>query len=158
MLNRTTLIGRLTKDPELRKTASGISSLSFTLACDRDYKPKDGQGQTTDFIGCQAFRQAADYLASYAHKGTMIGLDGRIQTRSYEDQQHRKVYVTEVLADKVYIVNNPQQRAAEPQQAQQNHPYNPNQTASAQAGNGYYTNDGFGSGFGLDLDDDSLPF
>lgn len=103
MINRVVLVGRLTKDVEVRKTQSGLSCANFTVACDR-FRKKDDQEQSADFINCVAWRQAADFLGSYAQKGTMIGVDGRIQTRSYENAQGAKVYVTEVVADNVQIL------------------------------------------------------
>lgn len=103
MINRVVLVGRLTKDVEVRKTQSGLSCANFTVACDR-FRKKDDQEQSADFINCVAWRQAADFLGSYAQKGTMIGVDGRIQTRSYENAQGAKVYVTEVVADSVQIL------------------------------------------------------
>lgn len=103
MINRVVLVGRLTKDVEVRKTQSGLSCANFTVACDR-FRKKDDQEQNADFINCVAWRQAADFLGSYAQKGTMIGVDGRIQTRSYENAQGAKVYVTEVVADNVQIL------------------------------------------------------
>lgn len=105
-INSVVLVGRLTKDPELRKTSTGTSVCQFTCACDRKNYSKDKQDnqQTADFISCVAWRQKADFLANYATKGTLIGVEGSIQTRSYEDQTGRKVYVTEILADSVEIL------------------------------------------------------
>ena len=105
-INSVVLVGRLTKDPELRKTSTGTSVCQFTCACDRKNYSKDKQDnqQTADFISCVAWRQKADFLANYAAKGTLIGVEGSIQTRSYEDQTGRKVYVTEILADSVEIL------------------------------------------------------
>ena len=105
-INSVVLVGRLTKDPELRKTSTGTSVCQFTCACDRKNYSKDKKDnqQTADFISCVAWRQKADFLANYATKGTLIGVEGSIQTRSYEDQTGRKVYVTEILADSVEIL------------------------------------------------------
>lgn len=97
-MNRVTLTGRLTKDPEVMKTQTGLSVLSFTIAVKNTHKADSD----ADFIQCQAWRQSADYLGKYARKGTMIGLDGSIQTRSYM-KDDAKVYVTEVVADRVEI-------------------------------------------------------
>lgn len=112
MINRVVLIGRLTKDPELRKTASGLSTCSFTTAVDRPVSKKDAQQngeQTADFIACVAWRQQADYLTSYGHKGDLIGVEGRIQTRNYDDNDGRKVYVTEVVCNTVQLLGGRQQ-------------------------------------------------
>lgn len=103
MINRVVLVGRLTKDVEVRKTQSGLSCANFTVACDR-FRKKDDQEQSADFINCVAWRQAADFLGSYAQKGMLVGIDGKIQTRSYENRDRQKVYITEVLADSVQIL------------------------------------------------------
>lgn len=106
MINRVTLEGRLTKDPELKKTQSGLSVCQFTLACDRNYSRQSDDGrQTADFISCVAWRQQADYLCDFGEKGSLIMLDGRIQTRSYDGQDGRKVYVTEVVVDSLSVHN-----------------------------------------------------
>ena len=103
MINRVIITGRLTKDVEVRKTQSGLSCANFTVACDR-FRKKDDQEQSADFINCVAWRQAADFLGSYAQKGMLVGIDGKIQTRSYENRDGQKVYITEVLADSVQIL------------------------------------------------------
>ena len=97
MINRVVLVGRLTRDPELRKTQSGTSVISYTLACDRRFKTP-GQPDA-DFISCVAWNKTAEIMAQYLHKGSLIGVEGRIQTRNYENQQGQRVYVTEVVTD-----------------------------------------------------------
>ena len=99
MINRVVLVGRITKDPELRKTQSGLSTVSFTVACNR--RVSKDQQQQADFINCVAWRQTADYMANYVKKGALLGVEGRIQTRNYEDQTGKRVYVTEVVCDSV---------------------------------------------------------
>ena len=101
MINKVILVGRITKDPELRKTSSGISTVSFTLACNRRFSNSQG-GQDADFINCVAWRQSADFMANYVKKGSLLGVEGRIQTRNYKDQSDRTVYVTEVVTEKNY--------------------------------------------------------
>ncbi len=104
MINRVILVGRLTRDPELRKTASGLSVCSFTIAVDRrKSRNSDPSQPTADFINCVAWRQTADFMTQYLSKGRLIGVEGRIQTRNYDDpnQPGRKVYVTEVVCDSV---------------------------------------------------------
>ncbi|WP_288081009.1 single-stranded DNA-binding protein [Faecalibaculum rodentium] len=97
MVNSVVLIGRLTKDPELRTTGSGTPVVSFTLAVNRRFK---SQGQPeADFINCVAWNKPAETMARYLHKGSLIAITGRIQTRNYENQQGQRVYVTEVVAD-----------------------------------------------------------
>lgn len=102
MINRVILIGRLTKDPELRKTQSGMSTVSFVLAVSRQFK-KEGQSDS-DFISCVAWNKTADLMAQYLHKGSLIGIEGRIQTRSYDNQQGQRVYITEVVTDTVQFL------------------------------------------------------
>lgn len=101
MINRVVLVGRITKDPELRKTQSGTSVVSFTIACNRRVP---SQGQDADFINCVAWDKTADFMAQYVKKGALLGLEGRIQTRSYDDKDGKRVYVTEVVADSVQFL------------------------------------------------------
>lgn len=103
MINKVVLVGRLTKDIELKKTANNISTCTFTVACNRRFQSNQPGGQTADFINCVAWRQSADFLANYAVKGSIVGVEGRIQTRSY-DGQNGKVYVTEVVCDNVQLI------------------------------------------------------
>ncbi len=98
-MNQVSLLGRLTKDPEVKKTQSGTSVCSFTIAVDRRFKNADGTRQT-DFIPCVGWRQVADIIGQYFHKGSRIGITGSIQTRSY-DGQNGKVFVVEVLAEQI---------------------------------------------------------
>ena len=100
MINRVVLLGRLTKDPELRTTQNGISTCTFTVACDR--RVGKDQEKKADFISCVAWRHDADFLGRYGHKGDVIGVDGRIQTRTY-DKDGVTVYVTEVVAESVKL-------------------------------------------------------
>ncbi len=95
MINSAILVGRLTKDPEIRMTQNGTKNCSFSLAVNRAVK-KEGQPDA-DFINCVAWNKTAELMAQYLHKGSLIGVDGRIQTRSYNNQQGQKVYVTEVV-------------------------------------------------------------
>ena len=105
MINRVVLVGRLTKDVEVRKTQTGLSVASFTVACDRrTSRSQDGNQQTADFINCVAWRQPADFLGQYARKGALVGVEGRIQTRSFDRQDGTKQYVTEVLCDNVNLL------------------------------------------------------
>lgn len=99
-MNKAILIGRLTRDPELRTTTSGISSTSFTVAVSRTYTNQNGERET-DFINCVAWRKQAENIAKYCKKGSQVAVEGRIQTRSYDAQDGTKRYVTEILADNV---------------------------------------------------------
>ena len=102
MINKVVLVGRLTKDPVLRKTANGASIVSFTVACTRRFK-QEGQPDA-DFINTVAWNKTADIVHQYTHKGSLVGVEGRIQTRSYDDQSGKRVYVTEVVADSVQFL------------------------------------------------------
>lgn len=129
MINSVVLVGRLTKDIELRKTQSGLSVASFTIACDRrlSQEQKNNGEQSADFISCVAWRGSADFLSSYAHKGDTVGVEGRLQTRSY-DRDGQRVYVTEVLANSVNLLHSKQtvqsqeQASYEPQPTQEPKP------------------------------------
>lgn len=96
-MNEVILVGRLTKDPELKSTLSGVSVCSFTVACDRRYQ-KEGERQA-DFISCVAWRNTAEFISKYFPKGTRIALEGSLQTRSWEDDAGNKRYATEVVVD-----------------------------------------------------------
>lgn len=99
MINNVTVVGRLTRAVDLRYTSNGTAYASFTLATDRDFKNQNGEKET-DFINCVMWRKPAENLANYTKKGSLIGVEGRIQTRNYDNQQGQRVYVTEVLAEK----------------------------------------------------------
>lgn len=99
MINNVVVVGRLTRAVDLRYTSNGTAYASFTLATDRDFKNQNGEKET-DFINCVMWRKPAENLANYTKKGSLIGVEGRIQTRNYENQQGQRVYVTEVLAEK----------------------------------------------------------
>lgn len=155
MINRVILVGRLTKDPILRKTQSGASVTSFTVACDRRIK---AEGQpTADFINCVCWNKVADNTAQYTHKGSLVGVEGRIQTRSYDDQSGRRVYVTEIVADSVQFLEPKGTNSAAAVNA-----YTPDYDAGNQ---GYqsdnaspsYSSD-FASSDTLDIASDDLPF
>ena len=98
-MNSVNLVGRLTKDPELRYTPSGIATVRFTIAVNRQFKT-EGQSDT-DFINCVAWRKTAENLANFQKKGNLIGVDGRIQTGNYEGQDGKRVYTTDVLAESI---------------------------------------------------------
>ena len=99
MINNVVVVGRLTRAVDLRYTSNGTAYASFTLATDRDFKNQNGEKET-DFINCVMWRKPAENLANYTKKGSLIGVEGRIQTRNYDNQQGQRVYVTEVLAEK----------------------------------------------------------
>ena len=158
MINRVVLVGRLTKDVEVRKTQSGLSVASFTVACDRRGTKNPDGSCSADFINCVAWRQSADFLGQYARKGAMVGVEGRIQTRSYDDAQGTRRFVTEVVCDNVSLLESRSQSMA---RAQQPNDYNApaynqqsyQQPAAPSAG----TDDPFGNS-SLDISSDDLPF
>lgn len=103
MFNKAILIGRLTADPELKQTGSGTYVVNFQIAVDRRFKSQDGE-RKADFITIVCWRQQAEFVAKYFHKGDPIGIDGSIQTRNYEDRQGNKRTAVEVVADNVFFV------------------------------------------------------
>ena len=103
MLNHIVLMGRLTRDPELRRTGSGIAVTSFTVAVDRDFGGRDGGEKETDFIDCVAWRQTGEFVSKYFTKGSMIVVSGRLQIRNWNDKDGNKRRSAEVVADNVYF-------------------------------------------------------
>ena len=103
MLNHITIMGRLTRDPELRRTGSGVAVASFTVAVDRDFGGRDGGEKETDFIDCVAWRQTGEFVSKYFTKGRMIVVSGRLQIRSWTDKDGNKRRTAEVVADNVYF-------------------------------------------------------
>ena len=103
MLNHIVIMGRLTRDPELRRTGSGVAVASFTLAVDRDFAPKDGGERETDFIDCVAWRQTGEFVSKYFTKGRMAVVSGRLQIRGWTDKDGNKRRSAEVVADNVYF-------------------------------------------------------
>lgn len=103
MLNHIVIMGRLTRDPELRRTGSGLAVASFTVAVDRDFSSKNGSEKETDFIDCVAWRQAGEFVAKYFTKGRMIVVSGRLQIRQWTDKEGNKRRSAEIVADNVYF-------------------------------------------------------
>lgn len=147
MINKAILEGRIVREIELRKTASGKSYTSFTLAVNRTYK-QEGQPDA-DFITCVAWGKNADVLEKYTEKGTLISVDGHIQTRSYESNG-KKVYVTEVVCESVHLIESKKQKPAQQTQPQYQSPQYQQQTF-AHDPNGNY-------GETSDIQSDDLPF
>ncbi len=188
MINRVVLVGRLTRDVEVRKTTSGLSVATFTVACDRRGSSSGNNNQqSADFISCVAWRQSADFLGSYARKGAMVGVEGRIQTRNYQNAQGQTVYVTEVVADNVTLLESKAQSESRAQNSYQNNGYNNNSYGNSgnysnnnnYGNNGGYNNNSysnnsyqnnyaqqndpissedFNTGPSLDISSDDLPF
>ena len=103
MLNHITIMGRLTRDPELRRTGSGVAVASFTVAVDRDFGGREGGERETDFIDCVAWRQTGEFVSKYFTKGSMIVVSGRLQIRGWTDKDGNKRRTAEVVADNVYF-------------------------------------------------------
>lgn len=145
MINNVVLVGRMTKDAELRYTPQSQAVATFTLAVNRNFKNQNGEREA-DFINIVIWRQQAENLANWAKKGALIGITGRIQTRNYENQQGQRVYVTEVVADSFQLL-----------EARQN------QNGQGQSGNNavpdFSRNESsFGNSNPMDISDDDLPF
>ena len=113
MLNKVILIGRFTRDPELRSTPQGTSTCSFSLAVDRNYQSAGGERQT-DFINCVAWRQTAEFISKYFQKGNLICVEGSIQTRSWKDNDGNNRYATDVVVDRSYFVESKKSAQANP--------------------------------------------
>ena len=160
MINRVVLVGRLTRDVEVRKTASGLSVATFTVACDRRMaRGQDGNNQqSADFISCVAWRQAADFLGSYARKGALVGVEGRIQTRNY-DRDGQKVYVTEIVCDTVNLLESKSQSQSRAQNSSyQDNSYQQPYSQPKPSTNDDFVSDDFGAGIGMNISSDDLPF
>ena len=144
MINRVILVGRLTKDPEYRQTPNGVSVATFALAVNRSFTNSQGEREA-DFINVVVFRKQAENVSKYLFKGSLAGVDGRIQSRNYENNEGRRVFVTEVVADNVQFLepkNSNQQNNQSQQQGQapaNNNPFSNNNSVN-------------------DLDDSMLPF
>lgn len=106
MLNRIVIMGRLTRDPELRKTASGLSCANFSLAVERDIPNKETGSRETDFVDCVAWRNTADFVSKFFRKGSMAVVSGRLQIRAWEDKNGNKRRTAEIIADNVYFGSN----------------------------------------------------
>ncbi len=117
MINRTVLVGRLTKDPELKYTPSGVPMARFTLAVNRPFSNQQGEKEA-DFINCIAWRKQAESLSNYMKKGNMVGIEGRIQTGSFEGQDGKRVFTTDVVADSIQFL---EARGGNNTQGQQNY-------------------------------------
>ncbi|MBD9927665.1 single-stranded DNA-binding protein [Enterococcus faecalis] len=159
MINNVTLIGRATKEPDLRYTASGIAVATFTLAVNRNYKNQNGDREA-DFINCVIWRKPAETFANYVRKGTLVGIVGRIQTRFYENQQGQRVYVTEVIVESFQLLESRSQAEEREQRTSTNQ--NPSNTVDnignhSSADNPMPNDDPF-DGNPINISDDDLPF
>ena len=166
MINRAVLTGRLTKDAELRTTQSGLSVATFTLAVNRHSKAKGD----ANFINCVIWRKAAENFCNFTSKGSLVGIDGRIQTRSYENKSGQKVYVTEIVVDSFSLLESKKDRLANNNSGTDNNygsNSNNNGFSNTTTNTNYISNssndskapDPFAeSGDSIDITDDDLPF
>ena len=148
MLNHITIMGRLTRDPELRRTGSGVAVASFTVAVDRDFSGKDDGEKETDFIDCVAWRHTGEFVSKYFSKGRMIVVSGRLQIRNWTDKEGNKRRSAEIVADNCY--------------------FGDSKKSDSSGDSGSYQNEYQGSGYSqqppqndfdlLDDDDGQLPF
>ncbi|MYL34449.1 single-stranded DNA-binding protein [Pontibacillus yanchengensis] len=160
MLNRVVLVGRLTKDPDLRYTPNGVAVANFTIAVNRPFTSQQG-GKDADFINCVVWRRAAENLANFMKKGSMVGVDGRLQSRSFDNSEGKRVFVTEVVADSVQFLETKGSSSggagSQGYQSNQNQNYsNNNQNNQNNQSN---QEDPFSdNGEPIDISDDDLPF
>lgn len=165
MLNRVVLVGRLTKDPELRYTPNGVAVASITLAVNRPFSNQQGNREA-DFINVVIWRKQAENVANYLKKGSLAGVDGRIQTRNYDNNEGKRVYVTEVVAESVQFLEskgssggNNQQFGGENFGQSDNQGGYPNQNQNQNRNQSRFSDDPFASdGKPIDISDDDLPF
>lgn len=167
-MNKVLLVGRITKDPEVRYTTSGIPSVQFSLAVDRGIRDANGNRQA-DFINCVVWRQQADFMSRYIKKGYLLSIEGRIQTRNYQGQDGQMRYVTEVVVDQIEnlqprdntqgVVNQQPQYQSQQSSYQQNtyQGYN-NPTYGATQAQHSYQQQEVPQSFNVDVADDDLPF
>lgn len=163
MLNHITIMGRFTRDPELRRTGSGTAVASFTLAVDRDFSGKDNKEKETDFIDCVAWRNTGEFVSKYFTKGRMAVVSGRLQIRAYTDKEGNKRRVAEVVVENVYFADSKKEESNGNAQSGYN-----NQGAYNPTGGGYSApnENTYGGGYPdpasdyamLDDDDAQLPF
>ncbi len=168
MINNVVLVGRMTRDAELRYTPSNQAVATFTLAVNRNFKNQNGEREA-DFINCVIWRQQAENLANWAKKGTLVGVTGRIQTRNYENQQGQRVYVTEVIADNFQILESRATREGQ-SGGSYNGGFDNNSSLDGSSNGGFSSQSSqqtpnfgrdespFGNSNPMDISDDDLPF
>lgn len=151
MINRVVLVGRLTRDPELRTPTPDFSVTNFTVAVDDRFAKRDEN--KTNFISCTAYNKSAEFITNYGREGSLVGIEGRIQTRSYDDKDGKRVYVTEVVCDNVQLLESKAQNEQRNASGYHNDSYA--QTSSYEPQTNQSKNDDFG---GFNISDDELPF
>lgn len=159
-MNRVVLVGRLTKDPDLRYTPAGAAVATFTLAVNRPFTNQQGE-QEADFIQCVVWRKPAENVANFLKKGSMAGVDGRVQTRNYEGNDGKRVYVTEIVAESVQFLepknNNAESSTSNNNQNGANYS-NDSQTSSYRADSSQKKDSFADEGKPIDINEDDLPF
>ncbi|MBM0064960.1 single-stranded DNA-binding protein [Alkalicoccobacillus gibsonii] len=151
MMNSVSLVGRLTRDPELKYTPSGVAVATFTLAINRPFSNQQGDREA-DFVQCVVWKKPAENAANYLGKGSLIAVNGRIQTRSYDNNEGRRVYVTEVVAERISYLESKGSRS-ETQSPTTNSNQSSNNTSRG------HSDDPFANDSGtINISDDDLPF
>ncbi|SDO52973.1 single-strand DNA-binding protein [Paenibacillus sp. yr247] len=160
MLNRVILIGRLTKDPELRYTPAGVAVTQFTLAVDRPFTNSQSKEREADFINIVTWRQLAETCANYLRKGRLTAVEGRIQVRNYDNNEGKRVYVTEVIADNVrFLESSNSASSREEGGSNANASYGGGSGGGNRGGGSREQQDPFiDDGKPIDISDDDLPF
>ncbi|PWU68300.1 single-stranded DNA-binding protein [Gracilibacillus dipsosauri] len=157
MLNRVVLVGRLTKDPNLRYTPNGVAVANFTIAVNRPFTNQNNEREA-DFINCVVWRRPAENLANFMSKGSLIGVDGRIQTRNYDNQEGNRVFITEVLAESIQFLESKSGSANQSSNPSPNNSqYQSNQNQSNKSANDN-SKPFDGEAEPIDISDDDLPF
>lgn len=163
MINRVVLVGRLTKDPELRYTPNGVAVANFTVAVNRPFTNQQGDREA-DFINVVVWRRQAENTANFVGKGSLVGVDGRLQTRNFENSEGRRVFMTEVVGDSVQFLeprgsrNSGNNNFGPSEPAMKNEP-NKQQAGQNQNKDNPFDNDPFADdGKPIDISDDDLPF
>lgn len=163
MINNVVLVGRMTKDAELRYTPGQVAVATFTLAVNRTFKSQNGEREA-DFINCVIWRQPAENLANWAKKGALIGITGRIQTRNYENQQGQRVYVTEVVAENFQMLESRATREGGSSNSYSNAGFGNDASSNSYSAPSQQTphfgreESPFGNANPMDISDDDLPF
>ena len=166
MINNVVLVGRLTKDIDLKYTGSGTAVGTFNIAVNRKFTDQNGE-RKSDFINCVIWRKAAENMANFTRKGSLVGIEGSIQTRNYDNQQGNRVYVTEVVVDNFTLLEPKQTTEQRPRENTYKQPDKQEKPMDASKTGDYKYNsfdelnkhpDPFTQGESIDIDNDDLPF
>lgn len=158
MINRVVLVGRLTKDTEVRTTQGGLSVVNFNLAVNRQFTNSDGDREA-DFIQCIIWRKAAESFGKYTHKGSLVGIDGRIQTHNYENKQGQRVYVTEVVVDNFSLLESRKMKSSQSKESEnEQNRGNPESSISTETSKKQEQESAPSNDMPLDIDDSEFPF